>query len=258
MTVGDERVRRVERIVCDLIGNDLDGVRILDLACDEGNFSIPLAQRGAEVVGVEVRDHVQAAIARAAELGLDRAAYHQSDVRQVTADRYGEFDVILCLGILYHLEAPAIFEFADNIARMCRRVALIETQIGLSKRRAETFHGHRYLGTTFPEDISAPGASIDNPTSFWPTKASLLNLLSDVGFTSVSESLNPPIVPVASFRDHLLLIATKGNADSAVTTQSSRWPEKLPRVASPTQGLRYRVEERFRRLRGGGLPPIFR
>jgi len=234
-------------------------LRILDLACDEGNFAIQLAQLGAaEVVGVEARDHVKRAVERGKTLGLDNARFEQGDVRAITAETHGTFDVVLCLGILYHLDTPHVFAFAENLAGVTGRFAIIETNVSLSKRRKEMHEGREYWGKSYPEDLAMPGASIDNPQSFWPTKASLLNLLQRVGFTTVSEVHIPAIPIVDAMRDHVVLIAAKGGRQNFDPPQPAQWPEHLPRGAHPTQGLRWRIVERARRLRGGGLPAVFR
>jgi hypothetical protein len=106
--------------------------------------------------------------------------------------------------------------------------------------------------------VAQRGASIDNPTSFWPTRSSLLNLLQSVGFTTVFEVHVPTVAALNAWCDHVVLIAVKGDAQPFDPPNASFWPERLRREASPTQGLRWRVTERLRRLRGGGLPAIFR
>ena len=77
------------------------GLRILDLACLEGLFSLELAMQGARVVGVEIREGNLTKARFAAEaLGVSGVEFVRDDVRNVDAGRYGRFDVILCSGIL--------------------------------------------------------------------------------------------------------------------------------------------------------------
>ena len=67
-------------------------------------------------------------------------------------------------------------------------------------RATVTWEGRKYYGFIFKEHSSGDSAavkagrawaSLDNETSFWFTKPSLLNLLWDVGFTSTFELLSP-------------------------------------------------------------------
>jgi SAM-dependent methyltransferase len=259
MWAGDARVARVARVVGDLTGTSLAATRIVDLACDEGNFAIELAAMGAaEVVGIEGRaEKLVAANAAREARALTNLRFEAGDVRDVTLDSHGTFDVVLCLGILYHFDTPDVFSFARNLAGITTRYAIIETQVSLSKRRRAADGGHEYWGRSYPEDISMSGASLDNPESFWPTRASLLNLLQDVGFTTVAE-VQVPIVPeVNVFRDHVMLLAAKGRPQEFDPPQPARWPERLPATAHPTQGLRWRLLERLRRARGGGMSTFF-
>jgi hypothetical protein len=252
--MAEQRVDRIVRAVRDASARPLSQLRVLDLACYEGAFGVALAQQGASVLGLEARpEHVAKARFAAEALGLERCEIEQADVRELSRDRHGEFDVVLCLGILYHLDAPDCFELAQRVADVCTGVAVVETQVGLTRPLTVTWRGREYHGKSYPEDISQPGASKDNPQSFWPTRPSLLNLMGDVGFTSVSELLTPVIPDLAAFRDHVTLLAWKGDGESP----TERWPERLPPMAHPTQGARYRVLERIARVRGGGLRSAF-
>jgi 23S rRNA (uracil1939-C5)-methyltransferase len=76
------------------------GERIADLFCGLGNFTLPIAHRGAHVVGVEGSAALVArAIANAAYNGLaERTEYRQADLFQATAHslvELGHFDKML-------------------------------------------------------------------------------------------------------------------------------------------------------------------
>jgi SAM-dependent methyltransferase len=252
--VAEQRVERITRAVGDVASKSFSELRVLDLGCYEGAFGVALARRGATVLGLEAREeHVVKARFAAEVLGLRDMEVRQADMRQLSREEHGVFDVVLCLGVLYHLDAPDCFELASRVAEVCSGLAVIETQVALSRPRREVWRGHEYRGKSYPEDIAHPGASKDNPESFWPTRASLLNLLADVGFTSVSELLSPVIPTLAAFEDHVTFLAWKGTEGAP----PERWPEALGTVAHPTQGLRYRLRERVARVRGGGIQRLF-
>jgi 2-polyprenyl-3-methyl-5-hydroxy-6-metoxy-1,4-benzoquinol methylase len=47
-------------------------------------------------------------------LDLDHLELVLDDVRNLNKDRYGFFDVVLCLGILYHLDTPDVMNFVEK------------------------------------------------------------------------------------------------------------------------------------------------
>jgi SAM-dependent methyltransferase len=214
--IGDEiRARRILQVVSDLAPRPLSELRVLDLACAEGLFAIEMALHGARTVGIEGR---RAPLERArfakAALGLENLELVQDDVRGLSRARYGEFDVVLCLGILYHLDASAVFEFLERLADISRGFAIIDTHVGVTARTRAVHRGETYAGRTFIEhrNSSTPAerealvkASLDNPTSFWPTRPSLCNALARAGFSSVHECHNPPY-PAAPI-DRVVLFA---------------------------------------------------
>lgn len=194
-------VRRVVQQTCDLARKPLAGLRVLDLACAHGIYSIEMAMRGATVVGIEGRaEWLEHARAKQKELSLSNVEFFQDDVRNLSIEKYGEFDIVLCLGILYHLDAPDLFDFIANIARVCRDFAIFETHFATAPVVSRDWRGRRYWGhpafehapgATQAERLKSMGASLDNDNSFWMTRASLSNILRHVGFTSVSDCLNP-------------------------------------------------------------------
>jgi 2-polyprenyl-3-methyl-5-hydroxy-6-metoxy-1,4-benzoquinol methylase len=126
----DGRLRRILQIACDLAGQPLNQLRVLDLACLEGHYGIELALHGAEVVGIELRE-ANLAKARYVKdyLRLDRLTLYQDDVRNLSLEKYGQFDLVICSGILYHLDVPDMFHLVRRIFEVCTRLAIIDTLI---------------------------------------------------------------------------------------------------------------------------------
>lgn len=217
--VGDEiKLRRIVQTVCDLCEGTVANLRILDLACLEGMYAIELARHGALAVGIEGRaaNLAKAAFAREA-LGLKNLALHQDDVRNLSRAKYGSFDVVLCLGILYHLDAPDVFAFLARIAEVCERFAVIDTHISPTPEQSRSHQGKVYWGRPYAEHAPSASAeeraqnlwaSLDNAQSFWLTRESLLDALTHAGFTSVLECHVP--AEATKPADRITLVAAKG------------------------------------------------
>jgi SAM-dependent methyltransferase len=199
---GDEvKLRRVVQLVHDVFDR-IEGLRVLDLACLEGMYALEFAARGADVIAIEGREaNLEKARFSARALGLDdRIDFQLGDVRDLSKEQHGEFDALLCLGILYHLDAPDVFPFIDALAETCRRVLIVDTNISLAPRDEKRRDGAVYRGESLfehepsasqEERLQALWSSLDNPTAWIPTKPSLVSLLARVGFTSVSECWVP-------------------------------------------------------------------
>jgi tRNA (mo5U34)-methyltransferase len=83
---------------------------VIDLACNEGWFSHRVLDWGASrVLGVDIRPQLirRAELVRA-HFGIvpERLELRCADVFDLDASELGTFDVVLCLGLVYHLENP--------------------------------------------------------------------------------------------------------------------------------------------------------
>lgn len=247
--MAEQRVASVSQAVADHLGS-LAGASVIDLGCHHGGFGLELAAKGAQVTFVEGRaELLEHAKFASHALGLDdRTRFVQSDVRNL--DHLDEYDVVLCLGLLYHLRGDDLEPFVTQLRRICRRLMVCETQV--AKRAPErigsgarVYHGRRYA-----EDVRSPGASLDGAESTWLTKPSLVNLLGDCGFTTVTELLAPRSAASYLLDDHVTLVALAGQRQSVdvvppASANRVRMPETPPRFTHPVQGRRYRLRSRL-------------
>lgn len=252
---GDEvKLRRVTQVVADVAGGDLTGLRVLDLACLEGMYALELARRGAEVVAIEGREaNVEKARFAARALGLD-VDFVQGDVRDLSAERHGTFDVVLALGILYHLDAADLFDVVGRIAGVCRRALVVDTGTALREDERFEHSGREYAGrrlvehapdSTEEERRAAVWSSLDNLTAVALTRPSLETLLARSGFTSVFEC-HVPAEP-AKQAARVTLLALKGAPVGPLVAPA---PTEDPAVVPERPPLHARLEEsRLLRLR---------
>lgn len=122
------RLSMLDSILDARFGKELQRCNAIDLACHQGYFATKLAQRGAEVLAVDARaEHVADATLMRDALGLPSLKLMQSDVHALVPAELGTFDVVLMLGLIYHLENPV---GALRLARaLTRGVCVVETQI---------------------------------------------------------------------------------------------------------------------------------
>ena len=80
----------------------------IDLACHQGWFSLKLREFGfGSVHGIDARQqHVEDARLIASATGTEHVAFSRGDVHGLSAAIVGTHDLVLCFGLLYHLENP--------------------------------------------------------------------------------------------------------------------------------------------------------
>jgi len=91
----------------------------------------------------------------------------------ISPERLGQWDIVLFLGVLYHLKHPLLA--LERLASVTREILIVETHIDLS-------HGNAH-----PLLVYYPNAELDgDPTSWWgPNPRCVLAMLESVGFAKV-------------------------------------------------------------------------
>jgi tRNA (mo5U34)-methyltransferase len=129
------------RQIEDCLPRDLSGARALDIGCNAGFYSFQLAARGAGVLALDLDEHYLRQGRWAAQL-LDpegRVEFRQGSVYDLV-DVEGSFEVVLFMGVLYHLRYPLLA--LDVVAEKVGGAMVLQTL---------TMPGEESAGT--PEDI---------------------------------------------------------------------------------------------------------
>jgi tRNA (mo5U34)-methyltransferase len=144
-TIHPARLGMLRRALDDTFGTDWSRLCALDLACHQGWFASHLARAGfANVVGVDIRrENLEDAELIARLYGLDALRFVQHDVNRLEPGELGEFDVVLVLGLIYHLENPI---GALRVARgHTRRMCVVETQVTPNVSGVTDWGSYRYI-----------------------------------------------------------------------------------------------------------------
>ena len=182
VTPGHKDRRRMAIEFANTFGRlDLAGRSVLDIGAWTGGFSVEAARRGANRVvaldhyswnapqfrGREAFDLVN----EITGLGIE-AVDIDLDAPQLSLEHLGPFDVVLFLGVFYHLRDP--IAGLREAALLAREALVVETLI------------ERPLNPR-PSMIFYPGAERGgDPTNWWgPNMACLLELLRQTGFPRV-------------------------------------------------------------------------
>jgi tRNA (mo5U34)-methyltransferase len=107
VTPGDDS-NRMKLPILDGIGlpHSMAGLRALDIGCSDGYFSFEMEARGADVVAMDFVPKEYTGFATARKILGSGVEYLMDNVYNLSPDSFGEFDVVLFMGVLYHLRKP--------------------------------------------------------------------------------------------------------------------------------------------------------
>lgn len=190
------------RIMEALFPGDKKHLRLVDLGCLEGGYSVEFARMGFQVLGIDVRDaNIAACNYVKSKTLLPNMTFVKDDVWNVA--KYGTFDITFCCGLLYHLDKPK--QFLEMLSSVTTRLTIVQTHFATDAATGPKYNlspvsenegltGRWY--TEFPDDesfsnrASSKWASWNNRRSFWIQREYLLQAIQDVGFDVVLEQFD--------------------------------------------------------------------
>jgi tRNA (mo5U34)-methyltransferase len=170
----------------------LAGKTVLDIGAWDGFFSFEAERRGASrVVAADYYSwrglgwgttNGKAGFELAREALGSQVEDVEIDVMDLSPDRVGTFDVVLFLGVLYHLRHPLLA--LERVASVTRDLLIVETVVDMLgvRRPAMAFYPDRELN--------------GDPTNWWaPNVAAVEGMLHTVGFQRVRTVTPLPSLP---------------------------------------------------------------
>ena len=159
--------------------SSLRGKTVLDIGAWDGFFSFESERRGAaRVVAADYYSWHGSGWGAKAGFQLAREALGSKvedvdiDVMDIAPERLGTFDIVLFLGVLYHLRHPLLA--IEKIAAVTREMLILETVVDL-------------VGLGRPAMAFYPGRELNaDPTNWWgPNQEAVIGMLKYAGFEEV-------------------------------------------------------------------------
>lgn len=149
---------------------DLSGMRALDIGASDGFFSRSLLERGASVVSIDYRDKGHCGFGVMEHLSGHSFDYRVMNIYEATAKELGTFDLVLFLGVLYHL--PDMIRALQIVRSLARQTIFVETHC------ENDFCAHIPAAKYYVDDTLC-----GDWTNFWaPNRLCMLDMLYDAGF----------------------------------------------------------------------------
>lgn len=176
------------RAFSDAIPHDLTGKSVLDIGCNGGFYSIEMKRRGAErVVGIDFDERYLAQARFAAEINDVDIEFHQLSVYDVA--KLGEkFDVVLFMGVLYHLRHPllALDLIHEHVARdlfVFQSMQRGSEEVMQVKSDYHFWQTDIFERPEFPRLYFVEHRYAGDPTNWWiPNRACTESMLRSAGF----------------------------------------------------------------------------
>jgi tRNA (mo5U34)-methyltransferase len=174
-----QRARYFFEPLLSLCGGSLEGHRVLELGCNTGPWTLKAIETGADfVLAIDGReDNVEKARARLEEAGVDADRYRFEVGNFLELEADPAFDIVLCLGVLYHVSKPVeLFEVMREA-----KVIVIDTM--LSQLPGSAFQ-------VVHEPLDKNHNAIDYELVMWPTRQAVIDLATQFGFDCVPLALD--------------------------------------------------------------------
>jgi tRNA (mo5U34)-methyltransferase len=117
--------------VLGLCGGSLDGMRVLDVGCNAGFWSLEAHRSGATyVLGVDPRPvHLQQAelVRDALDIDPGQLEYRPLSVYELSREEVGEYDLCLLLRVLQHVRHPLLA--LDKLRGVCGAYLVVDVKV---------------------------------------------------------------------------------------------------------------------------------
>ncbi len=168
-----------------IFADGVSGKSVLDIGAWDGFFSFEAERRGASRV-VATDHYCWSGEGWGNRLGYDyvhgrlnsKVESIDIDVNQLPESGIGQFDVVLFLGVFYHLKDPYVG--LEAAARMCSDHLVVETVTALSREKMPAMR------------LFTSGELGGDPTNYWaPNLPALKLMLSNFGFKRIEFEASP-------------------------------------------------------------------
>lgn len=197
--IHETRLAMLQQVVDSRFGGTLAGCNAIDIACHQGWFATKLAGwKADDVLAVDARaEHVADTTLMRDALGLSTLRVEQSDVHALQPVQLGQFDLVLMLGLIYHLENP--IGALRQARALTRKACVVETQVVPGMTGMVDYGSYRFvrpLKGSFgiideTDDTHGPEASTTG-ICLVPSVEALLWIMRKIGFARVEVIAPPP------------------------------------------------------------------
>ena len=161
-----------------LFGGSFEGKRVLDLGCNAGFWSLCAIEAGCDfVLGIDGRQmYIDQAnyVFEVKEVERDRYHFAVANIFDLNLADFGSFDIVLCLGLLYHVSKP--MDLMEKMAEVNSDIVVVDTLLSSSRGSyLELLH----------EPLEEPLTAVDYELVMYPTRQAVIDMARQFGYSVV-------------------------------------------------------------------------
>jgi tRNA (mo5U34)-methyltransferase len=169
---------------------DMSGLSLADVGASNGYFSFEARKRRARVVALDFRHKDNSGFGLVQYInGMSDIEHHQINVLDITREKYGQFDIVLALGLLYHVCDP--YRALANCAALSRGRLLVESYCidALLPKPMASEPIMRFISD--PDRFPMHGQLNSDRSNFWGfTSVCMLRMVEDVNFSVLRKNVH--------------------------------------------------------------------
>ncbi len=171
----------LDRLI-DVCGGSLEGRSVLDLGSNAGYWSLAAIEAGADfVLGVDGRQmHVDQAnlVFEANGVNPERYRFELGNIFEHAFN--GKFDIVLCLGLMYHIAKPV--ELFETMAATGAQIIVIDTAVSLAPSSV--------FRVAHEDSLDNPRNAVDYRILLIPSRQAVFDLAKQFGYDCVALASN--------------------------------------------------------------------
>ena len=151
-----------------------EGKRVLDIGCNSGYFSFEAERRGAvDGVAIDIGPPEGTGFSLVSEIRGSKVEFVEASVYEVTPERFGTFDIVFFLGVLYHLRHPMLA--LDRIYEVCQECMILETHVSDGEVTEFKTIPHVPIMRFYPAD-----ELVGDPSNWWGPNVACVEKMMEV------------------------------------------------------------------------------
>lgn len=87
---------------------DVTGKRVLEIGAWDGAYTFEVERRGGVVTAMDIQDKEHTGFSVAHRINNSKVSYIQCDVTDLNPEQHGKYDIVLFLGVYYHILHPLL------------------------------------------------------------------------------------------------------------------------------------------------------